>query len=737
MNHRQAIKRWLAMELAILGACIFLAPAASAETWKRIGSGGFDGPYRLPLGEPRAMCVFKGKLHVGVGNRLTVSIWGYDGKKWTQVWKPNVTEPKTVRIDALAVFNDKLYVSAYLSDDSAGIWSSDGSGGPPYKWIKISSQRDVGDPRNDSIPSMAVAQGYLWAGTSNWRSGCEVWKYTGSVWTQAIGQGAYKTPTGPGFGYAENGTASAMTVSTAGYVYVGTWRRRGGEVWRLGGSQPELINYPGFMRSKNDCIAVLAFYDSSLYAVTEGLGHGCWIWKFLGPRPEDWKLVNDNGGGERGNVKARAAAVFGSPACLYLFFDNANEGCKVMRYDGEKWERTSAGGFGDPFVREAGALQVFGGRLYAAAGGESGGQIYATSGGKKAPHDWTLQNETGFTANANETASCSAFFEGSLYIGTENWEGCEIWRRQGSKWARMAEKGFGDKNNYKATSMAADAGALYVGTANDETGCEVWKFDGTSWTQINRNGFKDRRTSKAASMIMFDGKLHVGTESSQTRARIWRFDGPASSQWTMISKANEGVSRSNSASSMAIFNGKLFVGASEGPPCRVWRYNGPALGTWTSMSEEGFGARINRVIFGLSVYNGNLYAGTYNEGKFGGELWRSDGAGMNWTKATHGGFGNVKNSAIKSLIVVSNTLYASTSNEATGGEIWSYDGTGWHKANKGGFGKSKNFEIGTMASDGRSLIAGTSNPWQGCEIWVAGAAAAALSSDEADSTQEN
>jgi hypothetical protein len=695
-----------------------------ALTWSRIGRGGLDGPYNgIQLGV-NCVCLFNGRLCVGTGGGWAPGgqVWSYDGNTWVIIHKSKAGRPYVQAATALAVLGNDLYVGLSLSDGTCEVWRTDGKGKAPYRWTKVSGTADINQKYTYSVSSMAVLKGNLYCGTLNNSTGCRIWKYNGSTWMPVVGQGPAGSPTGPGFGSKENYAALAMTSSASGDLYVGTGRNNGGEVWRLSGSSWTKLNNPGFGSANNYNINVLVFFKNSLYAGTENYTTGAQVWKYVGPGPANWKAIGRNGMGDPKNRSVTSAALFGNPARLYFITENVDRGCQVLRTDGTKWEKASANGLGERKTnRWSGCLIVFGDKLYAGVTGDFGSRIYATAGGTKVPFAWTLMNDSGFSTNANEAVSCSAFFGGKLYVGTMNGLGCQIWRYEGNAWTQVASDGFGDAYNQIAEAMAVANGCLYVGIGNYMTGAEVWRYDGSKWTQANKNGFGDKTSYDAKAMIVHQGRLYVGTESEKTKARVWRCDGPKTTQWTQVNTNGFGVSTTVGVDAFAVLNNKLYAGTYDlNDPCRVWRYDGGGPSSWTSVSEAGFGRNERHAVDSMGVYKNALYAGVWNAAMTGCEIWKYSGSGTSWTQVNVKGFGTANNNSPDAMIAFKNLLYVGTSNGTNGGEIWSYDGSVWSRAAKSGFGTHNNGGILTFASDGTDLFAGTYNNATGGEVWTTG-----------------
>ncbi len=731
----------LGMGAFLLGA-VLVTGATALETWQRISKGGFAAGYNPFQYAPNTLCVFKGKLYTATGGEWGPGggqVWQYDGSRWTVVMKPDpAATPRIMALTALAALGDHLYAAAYTNGGTCEVLRTRGTGAAPYAWAKVSGPNNLGLKGTYFIPAMISAGGSLYAGTSSSQGG-RIWRFDGKTWTQIIGQGPSSSPTGPGFGTKENSVIASLALSPSGELLAGTYRYKGGEVWREASSGWVRMNVPGFGNKKgNFTVSVLAYLGSVLYAMTENSQSGCQVLKYLGPGPEDWKSVHIGGFGDPKNDLIWSATVFGSPARLYLNVHNYETGVRIIRTDGKTWQAVSAPGFGrGDRLPISGGLAVHQGLLYAGAGGDAGTSVYATPGGSKVPFVWKLKNEPGFSTNNNFMAGAAAFFRGALYVGTYSARGCEVWRRASGAWKRVATGGFGDADNYAVVSMAADGSFLYAGTYNWQRGCAVWRYDGTAWTKVSKNGFGDSRTSEASSMIVFGGSLIVGTSSYDTLGKVWRFDGPGPANWTKLNVNGFGVSHTAGVVALAVFNDQLYAGTYDtNDPCRVWRYDGPGPADWTAVSLEGVSEKSVHGVYQLAVYKGGLYAGLWNAKMSGAEIWKYSGSGLAWTRASKNGFGDSKNLISASMLVHNGLLYVGTSNSRTGGEIWAYDGHDWTQVNKNGFDITFNGRISALASDGTSLFAGTENDEKGCEVWTNGPAGGAAVEERDDDRQD-
>ncbi|MGQ9476657.1 MAG: hypothetical protein ACUVSI_11330 [Actinomycetota bacterium] len=280
-----------------------------------------------------AMVVYKSRLYLSVRNAtLGCSIWSFDGESWTQVvgqgapgtpTAPGFGEAANIDVPSMAVFNDRLYAGTY-NEAGCQVWRYDGQ-----SWLRVAAG-GFGDPRNYGAASMAVYYGRLYVGTysNDYSSGCQVWSYDGNSWTQVVGQGAPGTPTAPGFGDPDNRKASSMIVYDAG-LYVGTYDSSGGE--------------------------------------------GCEVWSYDGA---NWTCVASGGFGDAANLGVVSITANGID--LYAGTYNNASGCQVWRYDGKEWNREAWGGFGYPDNTSAASLVLQEGDLIAGTQNENGLQVWRT-----------------------------------------------------------------------------------------------------------------------------------------------------------------------------------------------------------------------------------------------------------------------------------------------------------------------------------------------------------------------
>ena len=397
---------------------------------------------------------------------------------------------KSVSLTMVAVSGLLMALLLFTGVALAENWVQDATGG-------------FGFGTNDTAMSMMEYDGRLYVGTSTFAAGCEIWSYDGVNWTSLVG-GTAGSLLGPGFGNANNTIAWSMAVYN-GELYVGTGNNISGcEVWSFNGTTwtqivgglPSAIIGPGFGTANSFALS-MALYGGNLCVGTTN-GAGCEVWSFNGTT---WtQLVGGlpgaiigSGFGNAANTDVFSMAAFGSD--LYIGTYNAG-GCEVWDFNGTAWTQLVGGlpgaltgpGFGNAANGVCASLAVYAGGLYAGTSNGAGCEVWLLS-----PVGWTQMvgqsppgtpgTGPGFGNAANTAAITLVVFSNHLYAGTNNpGGGCEVWRYDGSSWVMLvggpgvnpSSSGFGNTNNLTAWSVAIYNLSLYWGTSNNTSGCEIW-----------------------------------------------------------------------------------------------------------------------------------------------------------------------------------------------------------------------------------------------------------------------
>ena len=148
---------------------------------------------------------------------------------------------------------------------------------------------------------------------------------------------------------------------------------------------------------------------------------------------------------------------------LLVEIDNYNgSGCKVWAYDGTTFTRANTDGFGLN-VQGLSSAVLFQGRIH----------VLSSS----------RQNQV------NPLPEVALAYQG------------------GTTWTPTAPEGFGDANNMGSYVAVTNGTYIYTGTDN-QNGAQVWRFDGSSWTKVNI-GAIGSPSNNMILVTLFKGKLMV------------------------------------------------------------------------------------------------------------------------------------------------------------------------------------------------------------------------------------
>jgi hypothetical protein len=367
---------------------------------------------------------------------------------------------------------------------------------------------------------------------------------------------------------------------------------------------------------------------------------------------------------------------------------------------------------------------VFGGKLYAGTFNWNGCEVWRYDGTSweqvvgQSPAG-TVGTGPGFGKAGNNHAYSMAVYNNKLYVGASNTGGCEVWRTSdGTTWKRVDGGSLGATNT-EASSMAAFGGDLYVGTYNGG-GCEVYRYNGTAWTRVVGPGavigagFGNANNRYASSMAVYNNQLYAGTVNTANGCQVWRTAN--GSNWLISSGAGFGALANIGVMSMQAYGGSLWAGTRNGGGCEIWSYNGT---TWVPWAATGITNSANTAAASMAVYGGNLHVGTENNSN-GCQVFSTPGGGV-WNRVDGGALG-AYNASVSSLAAYGGKLYAATDNLRPGAEVWASAGAGgipytdWAKVNVSGFTPNRNYGAYSMASFNGNLYVGTGAP-NGCEIW--------------------
>ena len=243
--------------------------------WTRVNAGGFGNPNNIGVFN---MTVFGQYLYagtVGFGCQVwrTRAVGGPPYTDWVQVNNAGFGDPNNAIIWSMAVYKSHLY--AAVENDATGceLWATAGTGGPPYTdWVQVNTD-GFGAATTRMSVSLTVKGSYLFAGTGGTPTAgiAQLWRTAGAGgppytdWVKVAPDG---------FGDAENRIIFDI-ISDGSYIYAGTMNSvTGCEVWRsaCSGGPPftdwTQVNNDGFGDVKNDTATRFVFYNENLYAPT-------------------------------------------------------------------------------------------------------------------------------------------------------------------------------------------------------------------------------------------------------------------------------------------------------------------------------------------------------------------------------------------------------------------------------------------------------------------------------------
>lgn len=231
--------------------------SGSGTSWTKVNTDGFGDSDNIEIWD---FTVYRGDFYAGTANWGDgCEIWRYEGgSNWMQVNTNGFGSSGNAAAMSFAVKDDKLYTST----DNSEVWVYNGG----TSWSQVNVD-EFGDSNNEETFALEVYNGNLYAGVSNFSTGVEVWRYSGSgtSWTQVNSDG---------FGDSDSQWILDMTVYND-MLYVGAVNiDSGAEVWEYDGNSWMQVNTSGFGDINTGWLSSLGVYDGKLYAVAGSNGEG-------------------------------------------------------------------------------------------------------------------------------------------------------------------------------------------------------------------------------------------------------------------------------------------------------------------------------------------------------------------------------------------------------------------------------------------------------------------------------
>jgi hypothetical protein len=269
----------------------------------------------------RKMKVFNDQLYVGtlrdppffrwllyLRGRWGCQLYRYDGNEWMPVIDPGFGT-KCYSVRSMEIYKNQLYVGTSNLLHGGQIWrTKEGVTAPRglEDWEQCNDNGFGKDVQNTGIFSLKVFDNYLWAGTANGVSGCELWRYDGKNWERMSSHG-----------FISRFNIAAMNMEVFNnQLYIGTYNpESGSQIWRYPAQTAfgwENIMTGGFYNPKNAYIWSLKTHKDKgidyLYAGTFigiELETGAELWRSETGNGNEWECVVSNGFGDKCNYGIR------------------------------------------------------------------------------------------------------------------------------------------------------------------------------------------------------------------------------------------------------------------------------------------------------------------------------------------------------------------------------------------------------------------------------------------------
>ncbi|MDB5164182.1 MAG: putative secreted protein containing fibronectin type protein [Candidatus Saccharibacteria bacterium] len=274
-------------------------------SWSVVGGSGLNSSWTSGFGglygEIYALIEYKGNLYAGISgaNGGSGELWKYDGTTWSKVGGDGVNSSWAdltyESVQSLAVYNGNLYAGLGISPGDAELWKYDGT-----TWSRVG-----GDGINSSwtnltyqtVQSQTVYKGKLYVGLGNGSNTlARVWSYDGTNWV-AVGGNSINSSWGSGPTevdslVAYNGDLYAGLGSSLATGSTEVWKYNDvSNTWtRIGGAS---LNASWSSASTYISVKALTVYNGELYAGIGGstINSDGSVWKYNG---SVWSQVGGN-----------------------------------------------------------------------------------------------------------------------------------------------------------------------------------------------------------------------------------------------------------------------------------------------------------------------------------------------------------------------------------------------------------------------------------------------------------
>lgn len=670
----------------------------NGSTWSQVGGDGKNSSWADQTFENVTSMVADGTtLYAGLGTGTSdAEVWSCNTAtgctSWIKVggdglnsgWAANVFE----QVDSMTVMGGNLYAGLGTGANDARVYRWNGS---TWTWV---GGFGVGAPYNafttgyEQVYSMTNDGANLFVGLGNTAGDGDVWRLTGTTWTQIGGDGLNSGWAAALYEYSLSleelgGAIYAGLGTTAGEAEV--WRFSAGAWTKIGGDTVntswDSSSYEGVYSMTND--------GTNIYAGLGSTAGDNEVWRYNGT---SWtKIGGDTVNSSFTNTHLYVDSLVYTDNTLYAGITGTAASGEVWSYNGSTWARTGGNHINHSWgffnIQNVESMTVYGDYLYVGTGNTVAGNatVWRFDGS-----EWDIVGGQGLNsswpAGTYENVMSMASMGGNLYagLGTGSGDG-EVWRYNGSTWTQVG----GDSLNGgwaagfdEVYALASFGGNLYAGLGNTATEAEVWRYNGTTWTKIGGDGLNSSWSTtyeRVSAFAIYDGQLYAGLGNTVGDAEVYRWSGSAWSKVGGDGLASSWNTNYEQVESMVAYNGRLYAGLGNSTgDAEVWEYNGT---TWTQIGGDGIS---NSWLDGqyeqaksLTVYNGRLYAGLGNTAG-DAEVWelssgtwsRVGGSGTGWTANTY--------ETLRSFAVYKGKLYAGLGDTANSdAAIWSFGNNGF------------------------------------------------------------
>jgi hypothetical protein len=679
----------------------------------------------------RAQVAVGSDVYAGLGTATSdAEVWKWNGSNWSQIggdgrnssWANGTYES----VRSLAVDGTTLYAGLGDTAGDGEVWSCDTTANCST-WTKIG-----GDALNagwisatyETVDSMVVIGGNLYAGLGASAQDAEVWRWNGVSWSKIGGDGV--NPGGGASWAAADNIETVFSMVTDGTdLYVGlgasandaevwrfrpgtnAWTKMGGDSVNPGGGASWGANY--------EYVLSLNILGGNLYAGLGVTAGDADVWR-LNIGTNAWSMI----GGDTLNSSWASSTFEGVYSLandgtnIYAGLGSSTGDAEVWRWNGATWSKLGGDSVNSSWATGSvvWSMTNVGSTVFVGQSNNSSGnaEMWTVSGTTWTRNGGMYVNKSwGYFGTENVEVMTS--YNGKLYaaLGNNTAGDATVWEYDGSTWQIVGGQGIDGSWNHSLIenvfSMVSYKGNLYVGTGYTAGDGEVWRYNGTTWSQVGGDGLNSGWSGAGYegvyALAVYNGNLIAGLGASAQDAEVYSYNGTT---WSKI--GGDGVGSSWSAASnielvntLSVYGGNLYVGlGNSAGDADVWRYNGTA---WLQVGGDGlnsgWASSTYENVNSMAVYDNNLIVGL-GDTTGDAEIWTYDGS--IWTKiggdglnSSFGGASGYDYERVRSLTVYNGNLYAATGSDTGDGDVWRYDGAAWSLV--GGHGVNASWDINT------------------------------------------